>query len=147
MHETVQRLGNPDFYVTALVARWRAATATFSWINCGHPAAYVVDDDGALHELEGPEHPALGAHGPAPKFAVSNCQLHPGQRLILVTDGIMERHVEGGGRFGVEGLRAAIERAESTTAASTALAIQHRVTECWKEALEDDATVVVIAIA
>ena len=24
MHETVRRLENPDFYVTALVARWRA---------------------------------------------------------------------------------------------------------------------------
>src|SRR5215213_2438284 len=43
MHDTVRRLGNPDFYITALVARWRAATATFSWVNCGHPPAYLVD--------------------------------------------------------------------------------------------------------
>ncbi|MDQ3857212.1 MAG: serine/threonine-protein phosphatase [Actinomycetota bacterium] len=35
--ETVRRLVNPDFYVTALVARWRAATSTFRWVNCGHP--------------------------------------------------------------------------------------------------------------
>lgn len=147
MHETVRRLGNPDFYVTALVARWRAPTATFSWINCGHPAAYVVDGEGVLRELEGPEHRALGARGAAPRLRVTECQLHPGERLILVTDGIVERQVEGGGRFGADGLRAAIDGAESTTAASTALAVQQAVTDCWKEPLEDDATVVVMAVA
>ena len=147
MHETVQRLGNPDFFVTALVARWRAATATFCWINCGHPAAYVAQPDGALDELEGPTHPALGLRGAPPEFEVSARQLHPGDRLILVTDGIIDRHVEGGGRFGVDGLRAAIEHAESPTAASTALAIQRAVTESWQEPLEDDATVVVMAVA
>ena len=46
MHETVRGLGNRDFYVTALVARWRAATSTFTWVNCGHPNACLVDTDG-----------------------------------------------------------------------------------------------------
>ena len=34
---TVRHLGNPDFYITAMMARWRAATATLTWVNCGHP--------------------------------------------------------------------------------------------------------------
>jgi hypothetical protein len=46
----------------------------------------------------------------------------------------------------VEGIKNAIERAENPTAASTAMAIQRAVTECWREPLEDDATVVVMAI-
>jgi hypothetical protein len=37
VHETGRRLDNPDFYVTALVARWRAATTMLTWVNCGHP--------------------------------------------------------------------------------------------------------------
>jgi hypothetical protein len=61
MHETVRRLDNPDFYVTALVARWRAATSTFTWVNCGHPHAFLVDVDGTVSELEGPVHEPLGA--------------------------------------------------------------------------------------
>jgi hypothetical protein len=32
------------------------------------------------------------------------------------------------------------------TAARTAMAIQHGVTKCWKEPLEDDGTVVVLAV-
>ena len=146
MHETVRRLGNPDFFVTALVARWRAATATLTWVNCGHPPAHLVDVDGNLDELEGPSHPPLGTGDPDPSFHATEHQLHSGERLILVTDGIVERRTQDGGRFGVDGLRGALERADNPTAASTAMAIQHAVTECWQEPLEDDATAVVMAI-
>jgi serine phosphatase RsbU (regulator of sigma subunit) len=147
MHETVRRLGNPDFYVTALVARWRAATATLTWVNCGHPPAYLVDLDDNLTELEGPRHPALGTGGENPSFELSECRLQPGDRLILLTDGILERHTQDGSRFGVEGLQSALERVENATAAATAMAIQSAVTDCWSEPLEDDATVVVLAVA
>ncbi len=146
MDETVRQLGNPDFHVTALVGRWRAATATLTWVNCGHPPAYLVDADGELDELMGPRHPALGA-GPAnPTYEPTRRQLHPGERLILLTDGITQRRMEDGGTFGVEGLRDALERADNPTAASTAMAIQQAVTDCWREPLEDDGTVVVMAI-
>ena len=147
MHETVRRLGNPDFYVTALVARWRPATATFTWVNCGHPPAYLVDLEDNLTELQGPRHPALGTGDDKPGFEPAERQLQPGERLILLTDGITERHTEDGGKFGVDGLRRALERAENPTAAATAMAIQHAVTDCWSEPLEDDATVVVMAVA
>jgi len=144
--ETVRRLENDEFYVTAILARWRAATATLTWANCGHPPAYVVDADGNLRELEGPQHPALGAKGTSPKFKLSQCQLGSGDRLILVTDGIIQRKMEGGGTFGVEGIKQALERADNPTAASTVMAIQQAVTDCWREPLEDDATAVVMAI-
>ncbi len=146
VHETVRRLDNDDFYVPAIVARWRAALATLTWINCGHTPAYLVDTAGALIELQAPEHPALGVGASAPKYKTASRQLHSGERLILVTDGIISRRMEGGGTFGVGGIRDALERADYPTAASTAMAIQQAVTECWREPLEDDATVVVMAI-
>src|SRR5437763_460478 len=83
-------LDNDDFYVTAIVARWRAATGTLTWANCGHPPAYVVDVEGNMRELEGPRHPALGTRDGETKFKLSKCQLHSGDRLLLVTDGIIE---------------------------------------------------------
>jgi serine phosphatase RsbU (regulator of sigma subunit) len=147
MDDTVRRLENPDFYVTALVARWRAATATLRWVNCGHPPAYLVDADGELHELEGTGHPALGVGETEPSFEISERRLRPGERLVLITDGITERHVQDGGTFGVEGLRAAIQAAEHPTAGCTAMAIHAAVTSSWSEPLEDDATVVVMAVA
>ena len=146
MDETVRRLGNPDFFVTAIVARWHAATATLSWVNCGHPPAYVVDLDNSLTPLEGPEYPALGI-GDKPSFEPAERQLRPGERLLLLTDGVLHRRTEDGAQFGVEGIRSALDRAESPTAAATAMAIQTAVTDCWAEPLEDDATIVVLAVA
>jgi serine phosphatase RsbU (regulator of sigma subunit) len=145
--ETVRKLGNPSFYVTALVARWRAATSTFTWVNCGHPHAYLVDVDGEVSQLEGPIHEPLGK-GPSKRaFEPTALQLSSDERLILVTDGIVDRRIEGGGRFGIEGIRGAIEQLETPTAASTAMAILQAVTDCWKEPLEDDGTVVVLCVA
>ena len=146
MDETVRRLDNPDFFITALVARWRAATATLTWVNCGHPNAFLVDSDGALEELDAPQHPPLGTRKERPRFRATSRRLAPGERLILLTDGIISRRIEGGGTFGVDGIKQALERAENPTAASTALAIQHAVTDCWREPLEDDATAVVMAV-
>jgi serine phosphatase RsbU (regulator of sigma subunit) len=146
-HETVRRLGNPDFYVTALVARWRAATSTFTWVNCGHPHAYLVDVDGNVDELEAPIHAPLGTGDDKPAFTSSERRLRSGERLVLVTDGITERRTEGGGRFGIEGIRRAVSELQSPTAAATASAILQAVTECWREPLEDDGTVVVLCVA
>jgi serine phosphatase RsbU (regulator of sigma subunit) len=144
--ETIRRLDNQSFFVTAVIARWRAPTATLSWVNCGNPAPYVVGPDGDLTELDSPEHPPLGVKAKPRKFKVSKRQFSSGERLILLTDGIIERKMQGGGRFGIDGVRDAIEHASNPTAASTAIAIQEAVTSCWREPLEDDATVVVLAI-
>lgn len=146
MDETVRRLDNEDFFVTGVLARWRAATATLRWISCGHPPPYVVGPQGDLAELEAPQHPALGVKARVPEFKVTERQFTSGERLILLTDGIIDRKVKGGGTFGLDGVKSAIERASNPTAAATAMAIQEAVTSCWTEPLEDDATVVVMAI-
>ena len=146
MHDTVRKLDNEGFFVTALIARWHAATTKFTWINCGHPPGYVVDLDGHLQELTGHEHPALGVGAKDPRFKVSERRLRSGERIVLVTNGITGRHLEGGGTFGLDGLRNAIENAAAPTAACTAMAIQQAVTDCWREPLEDDGTVVVMAV-
>jgi AcrR family transcriptional regulator len=147
MHKTVRRLGNPDFYVSALVARWRAATQTLTWVNCGHPPAYLAELDGNLTELDSPSHPALGTGERDPTFTSAERMLHSGERVILVTDGVIGRRTEDGGRFGVDGIRRAIAGIEYPTAAATAMAVLHSVSSCWREPLEDDGTVAVLAVA
>jgi serine phosphatase RsbU (regulator of sigma subunit) len=65
----------------------------------------------------------------------------------MVTDGITERRTEDGGVFGIEGIRRAVAELENPTAAATATAILQAVTDCWREPLEDDGTVVVLCVA
>ncbi len=145
MNDTVRRLEHETFEITTWLARWRAATGTLSWVNCGHPAAYLVDADGELTELAGLRHPALGKSA-QPTYRVTEQALTPGQRVIIVTNGITQRKLESGGTFGVDGIKAALDRAENQTAAATAMAIQQAVTDCWKEPLEDDGTILVMAV-
>ena len=63
MNETVRQLGNPDFSVTAIVARWRASTATLTWVNCGHPNGYVIDNDGNLDSARATTPSTAGRRG------------------------------------------------------------------------------------
>jgi serine phosphatase RsbU (regulator of sigma subunit) len=146
MHETVLRLGNRDFYVTALTGRWRAATRTFAWVNCGHPPAYLADAGGNVRELEGPDHAPLGSPDCGPSFTPTERRLASGERLILVTNGVTERRAEGGGRFGSDGISRALANLENPTAAVTAMAILQAVADSWREPLEDDAAVVVLSV-
>ncbi len=146
MDEVIRALDNPNFAVTAVLARWHAPTATLAWINCGHPPGYVARLGNAITRLEGPTHPALGAGEKAPSFETSAVGLQSTDRLVLVTDGITERTVEGGGRFGVDGVRRAIQAADAPTAAATALAIHRAVATCSTDPLRDDATLIVLAV-
>jgi serine phosphatase RsbU (regulator of sigma subunit) len=146
MDETVRGLGNPEFFVTALVARWRAPTGELTWINCGHPTGYVADAAGALAEHEGPVHRPLGDADGVGTFVESRRRLASGERLVLVTDGIIDRKLEGGGSFGAAGIRKALEPLGDATAAASAMAILQAVSDCWREPLEDDGTVVVLRV-
>ncbi|MDO8212185.1 SpoIIE family protein phosphatase [Conexibacter sp. CPCC 206217] len=146
MDDVVRTLGNPDFYVTAILARWHAPTATLAWINCGHPPGQLVSADGAFTALAGPSHPPLGSTAAAPRYDTSVVQLDPGERLILLTDGITERIVRDGGTFGLDGVRDAVAGAAAPTAAATAMAILQAVTDSWTQPLQDDATLLVLAV-
>jgi serine phosphatase RsbU (regulator of sigma subunit) len=146
MDEVIRALGNPQFTLTAILARWHAPTSRLTWINCGHPPGFIADPEGTLTELAGPVHAALGSLVGEREFELTTVRLNSADRLVLITDGITGRTVEGGGTFGVDGLRRAVRAAPAATAAATAMAIQQAVTSCWAEPLEDDATLVVLAV-
>jgi serine phosphatase RsbU (regulator of sigma subunit) len=146
MDEVIRALGNPQFTLTAILARWHATTSRLTWINCGHPPGFIADPEGTLTELDGPVHAALGSVNGEREFELTTVRLETADRVVLVTDGIIGRAVEGGGTFGVDGLRRAVRDAPAATAAATAMAIQQAVTSCWTEPLEDDATLVVLAV-
>jgi AcrR family transcriptional regulator len=144
MDETVRQLGNPQFHVTALIARWHAATSTLVWVNCAYPPAYVIDTEGHFHELGGHEHPPLGTGTNRRAFTSSRRRLAPGERLLLVSDGILDRRTEDGGSFGLDGIKRSVSDPQTLTAATTAMAILKAVSESWREPLADDGTVVVL---
>jgi serine phosphatase RsbU (regulator of sigma subunit) len=146
MDEVIRALGDPRFTLTAILARWHAPTSSLAWVNCGHPPGFIADPEGALTELAGPVNAPLGSVDGTRELEPATVRLESADRLVLITDGVTERQVKGGGTFGVEGLRRAVRASPAATAAATAMAIQQAVTSARAEPLEDDATVVVLAI-
>ena len=146
IQQTVHELGEA-FSVSAVLARWRAPTATFRWVACGHPAPLLVRPDGSVEELgDGDDEPALGVGATEREFVACERRLHSGERIVLCSDGLLERRVDGADAFAVAGVVRALAAASAPTAAATARAIQHAAVAASDRPLEDDVVVVVLAV-
>ncbi|MDQ3933167.1 MAG: SpoIIE family protein phosphatase [Actinomycetota bacterium] len=144
MHEVVYDVGRPEFFVTAIIARWHAVYSVFSWINCGHPPPLVVRPDDTVEQLPVDSNLPLGVFDRERKFTRRQRRLEEGERLVLHSDGITARRTTEG-LFGLDGIEKAIRGAPSRSATTMAKSIQEAVMSASEDALQDDAVVVVLA--
>jgi len=145
IHQTTRELAIPGAFVNALLARWHGPSSTVRWITCGHQPPLLISLSGDVVELEGVEHPALGLGDHDRRFTPARHRLEPGERLLLISDGVLQRSTQGGGTFGLEGVRRAVREATDSAAASTVRALEDAIRAASVDPLEDDATVVVFA--
>lgn len=99
--QVLQREAAADQFVTGLLLRIRLADGTADVVNAGHPSPFLVRD-GAVVPLELTVQPPLGVS--ATPYRVDTVVLEPGDRLLLITDGYLERQ---GARLDIEGILAA----------------------------------------
>jgi serine phosphatase RsbU (regulator of sigma subunit) len=145
VHHTVHDFGE-SFTVAAVLARWQAPTSTFSWIACGHPPPLLVHADGTLAALgEDQNEPALGDGASERTFRLHRRRLKTGERVVLCSDGLLERRIAGGRAFSIDGVERAIAASQGS-AAATARAVQHAAVAASAEPLEDDVVIVVLAV-
>ena len=78
-----------DQFVTGLVLRIRLADGTVEIVNVGHPPPFLLRQ-GQAGPLDVPADPALGILDV--EHRTSRIDLEPGDRLLLVTDGFLERN-------------------------------------------------------
>jgi serine phosphatase RsbU (regulator of sigma subunit) len=81
--------GSGDF-VTGQLVRVDRHTARMSIINAGHPFPYRVRE-GVVDPVELAIDMPFGLH-PGREFTLQEVQLRPGDRIALITDGILERN-------------------------------------------------------
>jgi serine phosphatase RsbU (regulator of sigma subunit) len=145
IHHTVREIAVGGAFVNAVIARWHGPSNMFTWITCGHQPPLLVDDRGGLSELAGTRHRSLGLGDGNRSFAIDRRRLAPGERLLLISDGVLDRRTGDGARFGLRGVRSALRRATGASPAETVRALEDALTARSADRLEDDATIVVIA--
>jgi serine phosphatase RsbU (regulator of sigma subunit) len=112
------------------------------WVNAGHPAGYWIDTNHLITTLN-PTGPMLGGFGGI--WQSNEVFFGVGDRLVLVSDGLLETQDEKGEEFGTQGLITSVISGERTETSAdltnliVATARQDSVT--WNR---DDVSVVVI---
>ncbi len=119
-------------YATLVVARL-LGTGDLELINCGHVPPLLVSGDKVTKLEEGNLPVGLV---PMAEFQVTQHHLNPGDRLLLVTDGVTEAEDAAGEFFGTERLEecchrglVAIEQAVTAFRGETALTDDFTITE------------------
>ena len=145
IHHTMQEVAVETACVSVVLGSWHGPSATFYSITCGPRPPLLITEAHEVVEPAHSEHEALGIGDAARRFTVDRRQVQPGQRLLLLSDGVLDRRTHDGGQFGLDGIRAAIASAGDISAASTVRALEDALLAASSDPLEDDATIVVFA--
>jgi serine phosphatase RsbU (regulator of sigma subunit) len=124
--------GLEDF-VTGIVGRVDLRTGVTELVNAGHVAPYLVRGSEPV-ALDLPVHPPLGLFVDT-AYRSTRVELAPGDRLVLITDGMVERNA-----VGLDFPAAILETAELHPREAVR-ALADRVLEETGDELSDDATV------
>jgi len=147
MHEVLVDVTDGRSTATATVGVWNAPASRFRWVACGEVEPMLIRADGTMELLKEAQVPRLGAPDMPERAPVGERRLAPGERLLLLSDGILGRPTVDGGRLGLEGVHHAALKAHSSSAAGTLRAIEDAVRESVVDPLDDDATLVILAPA
>jgi len=147
MDQTVREVGGRDFTVNALIARWNAPTSRLAWISCDGPPLIVASADGSVQQLDSQTQGALGSAERTAERERHELRLHPGQRLILCSDGASiasrSRHDATGP---LTDINQAVMATRHASAATTVRHILEIVARASPDGPQDDAVVITLRV-
>ena len=130
--------------MSAVAAHWDPISEQLSVANCGHVAPLIIRADRSSERLRVPEGRGLGGRS-SPKPTEQTFSLTQGDRLVMVSDGVVADE-EGKAGLGIDGMAKAALRSKRATAADTVRRVHQAVLKASGGDLEDDATVVCLAV-
>jgi serine phosphatase RsbU (regulator of sigma subunit) len=147
MDQIVLEVGGPDFRINALIARWNAPTSRLAWISCDGPPLIIASADGSIEELETETQGALGSLAATTERQRHERRLHPGQRLILCSDGASTTpSAERGETATAAEINKAIMATPHASAAATVRHLLDVIAAGSPDGPEDDVAVITLRI-
>jgi serine phosphatase RsbU (regulator of sigma subunit) len=129
-----------EYFVTLALLRIDVPSGAVAMVNAGHPLPILVRD-GVVSTAQVPAAPPLGMFADT-LYVPERLQLRPGDRLILISDGIIEAKPVGGDPFGENGLHALLRDTAGLSAVETVRQVTAGVVAHRAGDLQDDATAV-----
>ena len=128
-------------YATLIFAEYNDETRRLRYANCGHLAALLVRHDGAIERLDS----TCTVVGLFREWDCSmrECELFPGDTLVLYTDGITESFNTTEGEFGEQRLIQAWQRYRELPPRDLVSSIVNEVQEFSHQEQQDDITLIV----
>lgn len=102
VNEQFHQATPPEQYATLFVARYDETRRALHYVNCGHPPPVLVRSGGGIERLSAGA-TALGLF-PAIGVSAGVVLLAPGDRVAIVSDGILDAGLEQDQEFGLAGL-------------------------------------------
>jgi phosphoserine phosphatase RsbU/P len=132
------------FYVTGMLASLCMTTGELTWINAGHPQPLLVRDGSAMPELRCPPSLPMGLGGAV--VAQKSITLQPGDRMLVFTDGVVERRPDPTASPYLAPLTDLLVRAtlDGLPGPETVRRLARSVLESSDGHLHDDATIVLV---
>jgi sigma-B regulation protein RsbU (phosphoserine phosphatase) len=137
----------PGMFVTVCFARLDPQSRTLVYSSAGHPAAYILDRQGAVKAVLRSTSFPLGV-APDTQFPVGDpVTLQPGDIALLLSDGLLEATSPQRDQFGQERVIQVVSSNRAETASKIIGALHEAVVEfSGRPKLDDDVTIVVIKV-
>jgi sigma-B regulation protein RsbU (phosphoserine phosphatase) len=136
---------NPEqMFATLGFLHLDVATGEVNAAVAGHPAARIIRKSGEIEQVLARTGPIFGVI-PNARWEQTTCKLEPGDRLVLVTDGVLEARNQDGVMLGDAGFDEMLAEAVGLGTAETARRIAWSVRKREGDQPSDDLTVVVIS--
>jgi len=139
-------LDRAELFITMACLRYESDSGRLHFANAGHPPPILRRADGGSIERLDAEGLILGIK-PAVEFAERRLQLHPGDLLLLFTDGISEAESPDGTPFGEERLCALLGEFDRLPPAELIEELLRQARRhCERESFNDDVSLVALRV-
>jgi serine phosphatase RsbU (regulator of sigma subunit) len=145
IHDALRELPGRKSEVRAAIAHWHPSSRRLGAVAFGHAPLLVIRASGQLEELVGESETSLGGRA-RPRPAEEQTTLAPGDRLVMVSDGVLDRPTNNGGKLGLDGVAAAARHPDIEGAAATVRSVHDAVLTASDVDLDDDATAICLAL-